>query len=153
MLLRTVARTSPAAVRAGFTLMELLVVVAILVVLAGVAVPVYLGYKSKADRDVTQATVDAFARDLRTAFNTHGLNYDQLKQLADAGDWGILTLPPGKSPPLDAWKRPLRWDVVLIQTSTGDAVPDPIVISDGPDPSNPGDDISSISAGGAMMAP
>ncbi len=56
--------------RAAFTLMEMLVVVAILVVLAGAAVPIYMNYLENAKRDraridikTLEAAVEAYALD------------------------------------------------------------------------------------------
>ncbi|HYT87541.1 MAG TPA: type II secretion system protein GspG [Gemmataceae bacterium] len=46
-----IKRPAQAATRAAFTLMEMLVVVAILVVLAGAAVPIYLSYLDNARKD------------------------------------------------------------------------------------------------------
>jgi general secretion pathway protein G len=62
--------------RAAFTLMEMLVVVAILVVLAGAAVPIYLNYldRAKMDRVKTDFKV------LETAVQSYYINTGQFPQ-------------------------------------------------------------------------
>jgi len=55
MILRTRAQGAP--VRGGFTLMEMLAVVAIMVILAGAAVPLYMRYMDQAKVDVARTTV------------------------------------------------------------------------------------------------
>jgi len=50
-----VRKQAEALARAAFTLMEMLVVVAILVVLAGAAVPIYLNYLDNAKKDRVKA--------------------------------------------------------------------------------------------------
>jgi general secretion pathway protein G len=95
-------RERHAAVRGGFTLMEMLVVVAILVVLAGVAVPIYMNYLENAKKD--RAKVDC--KTLATAVEAFKLRYGDyppalatLTQLQPNGD------PPTLEPAalLDPW--------------------------------------------------
>lgn len=50
----------------GFTLLELLIVVAIMALLAGVVAPRYFGQLSKSERGVAKAQVEAFGRALET---------------------------------------------------------------------------------------
>ena len=59
--------TKSAARRSAFTLMEMLVVVAILVVLAGAAVPIYMRYLNEAKKDrarIERQDVDGNCREL-----------------------------------------------------------------------------------------
>lgn len=53
-------------VRGAFTLMEMLVVVAILVVLAGAAVPLYMRYLEDAKRDTARINVQTIAKTCET---------------------------------------------------------------------------------------
>src|SRR5712691_1755648 len=59
-------REKRADVRGGFTLMEILVVVAIVVVLAGAAVPIYMKYLDDARRDTAKITVRTIEDTLKT---------------------------------------------------------------------------------------
>ena len=56
----------------GFTLIELLLVLIILVVLAGIAVPIYTGQSKKAKIQATKASINM----LKTALNTFETQYD-----------------------------------------------------------------------------
>ena len=53
-------RRSRRALRRGFTLMEMLIVLAILVMLVALVVPRFLGAQKKADRQATKVQVEAF---------------------------------------------------------------------------------------------
>jgi len=53
---------------AGFTLVELLVVVLILVVLSAVAVPIFLGQKSFAERSAANSSVAAISHTIANGF-------------------------------------------------------------------------------------
>jgi general secretion pathway protein G len=101
------ARERNAVVRGGFTLMEMLVVVAILVVLAGAAVPIYMNYLETSKRQIAWA------------------NAKTLEQTADAfrldqGDYPSsleqLIQPPNGRPPyvepralLDPWEHEYQY--------------------------------------------
>src|SRR4051812_13478382 len=65
-------RERHAAVRGGFTLMEMLVVVAILVVLAGAAVPIYMRYLDEARMDRARVDVKMIAQTCETYKLRHG---------------------------------------------------------------------------------
>src|SRR5262249_12688785 len=68
-----VRKQAAALARAAFTLMEMLVVIAILVVLAGAAVPIYLNYLDNAKRDRVKADFKV----LETAINKHYMDYNE----------------------------------------------------------------------------
>jgi general secretion pathway protein G len=65
-------RQAQAAGRAAFTLMEMLVVVAILVVLAGAAVPIYLNYLANARIDRAKMDVVTLEKAVEAYSTSHG---------------------------------------------------------------------------------
>jgi len=79
------------ATRAGFTLMEMMVVVAILVVLVGVAVPIYLTYLENSK--ITRARIDIETID--QVVQTFYTKYDQWPPNLE-----MLTQPIGDSGPM-----------------------------------------------------
>jgi general secretion pathway protein G len=101
-------RERPAVVRSGFTLMEMLVVVAILVVLAGAAVPIYMNYLENAKKD--RAKIDCKA--LTTAVEAYKLRYGDyppsLQALTqNAPDGSLPTLEP--SALFDPWQHEYQY--------------------------------------------
>jgi general secretion pathway protein G len=104
-----VRKQAEALARAAFTLMEMLVVVAILVVLAGAAVPIYLNYLDNAKRDRVKADFKV----LETAINTYYMNneiYPQQLQaltLPDQNGHAALLEPAAL---LDPWQHPYQFD-------------------------------------------
>ena len=100
MRLRTVSGAGRAGARAGFTLMELLVVVAILLVLAGVATPIYLYYLEQSRPKVAESECVNLKGQLENFKALHG-------DYPPDNDWSLLPLE--KKPPLDPWKRPYQW--------------------------------------------
>jgi general secretion pathway protein G len=106
MLLRR--REERALARGGFTLMEMLVVVAILVVLAGSAVPIYMKYLDDAKKD--RAKVDV--KTLSTVVDTYMVKYGDPPASLE-----VLCQPPPEggrpyletSALIDPWNRPYMY--------------------------------------------
>jgi general secretion pathway protein G len=120
MLLKRIDRTTAAATRGGFTLMELLVVVAILLVLVAVATPLYLGYLERSKLKTAKATAMMLAEELdRYAVDHIG---DPNGQWPPPGTWDGVEL---RRPAIDPWGQPYQWD---LDPTTGR----PIVWSLGP---------------------
>lgn len=67
--------------RGGFTLMEVLVVVAILVVLAGVGVPIYLNYLENAKKDAAKIGADNLGREVENYRVDTGVTPESLQEL------------------------------------------------------------------------
>jgi general secretion pathway protein G len=96
-----IRRNTEALARSAFTLMEMLVVVAILVVLAGAAVPIYLNYLENARRDRVKIDV----KNLETAveaYYTRNSDFPQsLDMLCQPDETGKAALEPESL--LDPW--------------------------------------------------
>jgi general secretion pathway protein G len=114
--------------RAAFTLMEMLVVVAILVVLAGAAVPIYMSYLDSAKRD--RARIDI--KTLEGAVEAYAMDHGDYPQL-----WDPLVIPDPaslKRPPLtpealvDPWGRQYVLDPQTRHSASGK----PLIYSLGP---------------------
>jgi len=122
-----------AAVRSAFTLMEMLVVVAILVVLAGAAVPIYLNYLENAKVDRCKADVKALTQAVQ-AYNTRYGDYPQSLEVLttrNPQDGSKATL--SRESLLDPWNRPYVYEPHTIHPDTGV----PRIYSQGP-PSSQG---------------
>lgn len=99
------------AATAGFTLLELLVVVAIIGLLAAYVGPKYFSQVGKSEQSVARAQVDAFAR----AVNTYRLDVGNFPS-TDEGLAVLAARPAGSSKwsgpyleravPVDPWGRP-----------------------------------------------
>jgi general secretion pathway protein G len=103
-----VRRDKHTAVRGGFTLMELLVVVAIIVVLAGVAVPMYMGRLEDAKKDRAKVDVKTLTQQCLTYQLKYGDMPATLEVLCQPQpDGSIPFLEP--SALLDPWNRPYEY--------------------------------------------
>jgi general secretion pathway protein G len=101
-------RKSQAARRAAFTLMEMLVVVAILVVLAGAAVPIYLRYLDQARIDIAKVgckNLEQAAEAYKIRYGDYPASLQVLTQPQPDG-----TLPPLEATALiDPWQREFQY--------------------------------------------
>jgi prepilin-type N-terminal cleavage/methylation domain-containing protein len=118
---RTARNAAAASARAGFTLMELLVVVAILVVLVSVATPLYFGYLEKSKIKIAKAGAVSLAQELQRFQIDNG-------SLPPVGSWDGLAL---NKAPLDPWNKYYVWTTQEMM-SGGIAVHLPVVYSTGP---------------------
>lgn len=100
---------------AGFTLLELLVVLAILGLLAALVAPQVLGFGGRANTQVAQVQV----RNIASAINTFQLDVGRLPTEAE-GLNALVTQPPGVAAwagpymerlPDDPWGHPYRYRV------------------------------------------
>src|SRR5437764_14729331 len=99
-------KQAQAATRAAFTLMEMLVVVAILVVLAGAAVPIYLNYLANARIDRAKVDVRNLSNAVEAYQARHGSPPASLQALtqADPNIGEKATLEPTAL--MDPWNQP-----------------------------------------------
>lgn len=138
----TVTRAGLHSARAGFTLMELLVVVAILVVLIGVATPMYLNYLERSKLRIARAE----AVRLKGLLSNYAAEHDG--QYPQPGDWTGLPLEAGKVPPLDPWNNPFQWQLIPTLMADGTELMTPVVWSSGPNGNmGPNDQCSSAHQG------
>ena len=80
--------------KGGFTLVELIVVIAILAILAGVAIPVYNGYITKANDAAIVTELDSIATAAQAA-NALGDQIGEIKVVAGTGDVTFATAKQG----------------------------------------------------------
>jgi len=108
-------RTTKDAKRQGFTLMEVLLVLVILVVLMGFAVPSLLGSKKKADIDAAKTQIGLF----RTALEKYALDMNTFPSSENGLD--VLVVEPS-----DVEEEQLaNWAGPYITTSAKEAPRDP----------------------------
>jgi len=103
---------TPFSGEAGFTLLELLVVLAILALLVGIATPRVIGYLGKAKSETARIQIGVFEDALDRyrldvgAYPTQQQGLDALMaRPADARRWGGPYLKGAKAPP-DPWGQP-----------------------------------------------
>jgi len=101
MRLRPMLHAGATTVRSGFTLMELLVVVAILLVLTSVAVPLYMSYLERSKGGAAKSYAKILRQELMN-FNVVNGGYPP------ENDWSAVSSLE-VNPPLDPWGNPFQW--------------------------------------------
>ncbi len=121
--------------RRGFTLMEVLLVLAILVIVGGLVTTQFAGTQQKAKIDAAKAQIDSFKQALRM-YNFHVGTYppasdealfyliEQPTDLSDPTKWGGPYLD-GETIPMDPWEQPYQYEM--------DERGMPLISSGGPD--------------------
>jgi general secretion pathway protein G len=95
--------------RAGFTLMEMLIVVAIIVALAGIGGFFIMGQLSGAQKDTAQIQVKALTQVCDAYKIKHNKNPDTLQILLQKDEFGVIWMDdPSKL--IDPWQRPYQYD-------------------------------------------
>lgn len=88
--------------KSGFTLVELIVVIAILGILAGIAVPAYSGYIKKANEAADYAQLDAIKTAAVFAYTDKHATDDDFKDITSITVTdGSVTIVPTDDPALD----------------------------------------------------
>jgi general secretion pathway protein G len=117
------------ATRAAFTLMEMLVVVAILVVLAGAAVPIYLNYLANARIDRAKADVVTLEKAVEAyAANHDGILPQSLQVLTQVDPQSGAKASLEVKHLEDPWRRPYVYEPQNLHPQTGR----PRIYSQGP---------------------
>ncbi|MFN6107880.1 MAG: type II secretion system major pseudopilin GspG [Planctomycetaceae bacterium] len=133
--MRSVSRrfARPSAPRAGFTLMELLIVLAIIGVIAAIAVPALLGQQKKAMIKATMATINGVESALKIYAADHSGDYPAegleilISNPGNDKEWSGPYLEGGRLP-LDAWGNALSY-----QFPPQNNLDKPDIWSNGPD--------------------
>src|SRR5262249_3664667 len=137
MIVRTVAaRGSRAATRAAFTLMEIMVVVAIIVILAGISVVAVTGYLERARVDATKArihTVETAALQYYTNHNEYPASIESHTQRE-----GPLPALLDRDSIVDEWGR----EIIIDANQRNPQTDKPLIYSQGPNPGDPSSRIS-----------
>ena len=129
------SRTAREALRQGFTLIEILVVVAIIGMLGAVAVPAYMNYLADARISTTRALISNVDVAVKSYNMKHGKYPESLDVLTQAPDDDSDPLLEGD--PVDPWGNELKYEKQSKKR--------PVITSAGPDGEfGTDDDISNV---------
>jgi general secretion pathway protein G len=130
-------RTRRVATRAGFTLMEVLVVVAIIVILAGAGGYIYMSHLENAKKDLAKTGAMALDQQVNAYRVRHGDYPPDLLTLTQPGSDGTPAALESKVL-LDPWSRPYVYEPANLHPLTRK----PHIYSEGPSPGTPGSRVS-----------
>ena len=111
-------------VRSGFTLIEMMIVLVILGLLAGIGVPAYMNYAKRAKLETTKANLKVIRDAVDNYFLQIGKYPETLEDLVrkpsdpDAAASWVGSFLRKREMPKDAWKRPF-----IYQVTPGDQEP------------------------------
>jgi prepilin-type N-terminal cleavage/methylation domain-containing protein len=131
MLLRRVSRSAASRpLRAGFTLAELLAVVAILAILAGVAIPSYMAIVSSSRVRIAKSETKSLAGNLKNFAMQHidDANYQQGYPDPSSGFGALVQEGMLTELPKDPWGALYYWE--LVQNPNSGTL-EPVVYSSG----------------------
>jgi general secretion pathway protein G len=137
--------------RSGFTLLELLIVLAIIGVLAAMVVPQLLGRQKEANVKITRTSI----KGLEDALKLYAVDHDAAFPEGGQEALNLLLNPTDKygkpmsayleRAPLDAWGQALFYEFPNTKAATSAAVERPAIWSSGPNRKNDngtGDDVN-----------
>jgi len=130
-------------IRQGFTLLEVLLVLAILIAIAAMVVPNIIGASDEANKDLTRVNINSFeliVKQYRIKYKVwpEGSTEDVVMLLMmTEDDQGNFTEPLLEKVPLDAWGEPLQYEYPADGTGN---TRKPLIYSFGPDRDEGGDD-------------
>ncbi len=133
MVLRRISRSAASRpLRAGFTLAELLAVVAILAILAGVAIPSYMAIVSSQKVKLAKSECKSLAGNLKNFAMAHMDTFPANQGYPDPGTGFGILVEAGLLDrlPLDPWGNPYYWRLEANQSA---GTLEPIVGSSGAD--------------------
>ena len=120
----------------GFTLLEILIVLAIILVIAAMVVPNLMGRQKQANIDVTMASVKNLEQAVKQYAAAHGGEYpsggqDALEMLVQSTEYRGRTLQPFlEELPTDAWGEKLYY---MYESDKFEHIDKPAIWSSGPD--------------------
>jgi general secretion pathway protein G len=123
--------------RAGFTLMEVLIVVAIILIIAGAGGYIMMTHFENAKKDMGKANVMALDQQVQAYRVRHGDYPPDLVTLTQLGPNGEAATIENKML-LDPWNRPYTYEPHSLHPLTRK----PHIYSEGPMPGSPGSRIS-----------
>ena len=123
--------------RSAFTLLEVLVVVAIIVILAGAGGYIYMSHLENAKKDLAKAGIMALDQEVQAFKTRHGDYPPDLLMLTQPGQDGTPAALESKTL-MDPWNRPYTYEAANYHPLTRK----PHIYSEGPSPGLTGSRIS-----------